>query len=344
MSRIGGEWYIWPAYWQGPSINLGQSALVGDTVSWKPYRSLQERFNRVTGTYVAANYPYNAAGNLYDANGWYDGTIQNNFEFGYQPTNYPQFAMDTDHGYIEDQWLIADGNNPLPKEIGMPCTLSVAQAQRVAKIYLMRNRYEGTGSMSCNLSAWGMQPLDVMQFTFPQHLGWNNKVLEVSGTNFHIEERSTDGGGRALAIWIDLDVNETDPSVYEWYPTLGDEQTVYAVPAGLVQTPYDVAPPTDVTLSSSTSTGVHSGLGGNSTNYAITVTWVSPADALVTSIVMQSRPNGTTTWLDAGTASAASTIGVIYGVDQGSAYDVQIASVRANGAMSAWVEVDNYTV
>ncbi|SEB40561.1 hypothetical protein SAMN05443244_0317 [Terriglobus roseus] len=113
ISRIGGQWYIWPAYWQGPSFTFDENVVLANAFQWNPYRSLKDRFNRVTGTYVAPNFPYNAAGNLYDPNGWYDGTIQNNFGFAFQPTNFPQYAMDPAHGYPSDQWLAEDGGHRL---------------------------------------------------------------------------------------------------------------------------------------------------------------------------------------------------------------------------------------
>lgn len=343
ISRIGGEWFLWPAYWQGPSFSFTQDVLLGDDFSFNPYRSLKDRTNRVTGTYTAPSYPYNAAGNVYDPSGWYDGTIENTFGFAFQPTNYPQFAMDPAHGYTVDQWLAADGGHALPMEVAMPCTLSVAQAQRVAKIMLMRNRYEGNGAMSCSIAAWGMQPTDVMQFTFAKR-GWTNKVLEITGTTLHIEERTSASGGRGVACWLDFAYCETGPDVYEWHPTAGDELTVYAVPAGLTQSPYVVSAPTGLGLSTTSSTGMNAGIGGNSTNFAIRVSWTVPLDVSVTSIEMQARPHGTTTWEDADTASAVSTSGTIYGVNQGTAYDVRIRSLRSGGAASDWIEVNNYTV
>lgn len=342
LSRIGGEWFIWPAYWQGPSLNFDKSVLLG-VPKWEPKRSLAERYNRVTGTYTAPNYPFNAAGNVYDANGWYDGTTENTFQFGFQPTNYPQYAQDPAHGYTKDEWLEEDGGYPLPKELSQPCTLSVSQAQRVAKITLMRSRYEGLGTLTCNLGVFGVQPTDVMLMTFPEYLGWNSKILEVSGFDFHIEER---GGGssssRALAVWCELEVNETSPDVYAWDPS--EEQTVYAVPAGLQQTPYVVPAPTAVSLSTTSSTGNNPGVGGNSTNYAIKVAWTAPADVLVTSIEVQAKQHSASTWLDASVASAASTTALIYGVNSGDKWDVRIRSLRSNGATSTWAEVDSYTV
>jgi hypothetical protein len=78
LSRIGGEWYIWPAAWTSPSSLINASAdqsLFVDSFSWTPKKSLPELFNRINGTYTAPNYPFNAAGDLYDSNGWYEGSI-----------------------------------------------------------------------------------------------------------------------------------------------------------------------------------------------------------------------------------------------------------------------------
>jgi hypothetical protein len=107
LSRIGGEWFIWPAAWTASTFSFDKSVLTGP-ITWTPNRSLRDLFNRVRGTYIAANYPYNVAGNLYDANGWYNGGVQNNFPFGFQPTSFPEFAKDVRHCYANDQYLEDD--------------------------------------------------------------------------------------------------------------------------------------------------------------------------------------------------------------------------------------------
>ncbi len=110
LSRIGGEWYIWPAYFQGSSFTFDENSLL-DKVQWEGRKPLSELCNRVTGTYIAPTFPYNLAGNLYDSNGYFNGVTQNNFPFSFQPTNYPMYAADALHGYGEDVYLIADTPN-----------------------------------------------------------------------------------------------------------------------------------------------------------------------------------------------------------------------------------------
>ena len=49
-------------------------------------------------TYIAANYPYNVAGNMYDSNGYYQGQMQQTFPYAFQPSSYPMYACDQRSG------------------------------------------------------------------------------------------------------------------------------------------------------------------------------------------------------------------------------------------------------
>jgi len=210
LSYIGGEWFIWPAYWQGPSAAFDKRALTG-AVQWNPYRSARDLFNRVNGTYIAANYPYNTVGNLYDSNGFYDGTLANTFPFGFQPASYPQYAADVRHGFAADQYLAEDLGIERPFDLSHSCVLSITQAQRVAKITLLRNRAQGSGTLEMNLAAWGMQEADVFLMTFPE-LGWDGKVLEIVLPTLSMEEGS--GPDEPPSLRLSFNVQETSSSIY----------------------------------------------------------------------------------------------------------------------------------
>jgi hypothetical protein len=107
VRQIGGEWYVFPAAWIGPSFSFDHGMLAGG-IEWNPTAGVDALCNTVTGTYIAPNYPYSVAGNLYDTNGYYDGEIQNNWPFAYQPTNFPQYARDPAHGYASAEDLNLD--------------------------------------------------------------------------------------------------------------------------------------------------------------------------------------------------------------------------------------------
>jgi hypothetical protein len=367
LSRIGGEWFIWPAYWQGPSFTFDEGALVGG-ISWTK-RSVTDLINRVTGTYTAPNFPYNVAGNLYDSNGWYDGSIQNNFPYAFQPTNYPQYAADELHGYGAgvDVYLTEDGGIPHPKEIAQPCCLSIAQAQRVAKIYLLRNRQQGSGSFPMSLSAWQMEPTDVMQFSMASPQNWANKYLELVSLRFRCQEVRSSDGKPARALFVQCGVQETDPSVYEW--PISEELTPYDVPAAPNSVPYIVEPPTNLAIEDDASTAAT--LQDGSTMPRVLVTWTPPDDTYVANggkievqyalntsgtirPIVFSGPaltqNGdgtwSTPWIDAGAVSGIATSKFIDGIStsQFQNITVQIRAVRSGGAASAWVSVSNHVL
>lgn len=281
LSYIGGEWFIWPAYWQGPSFTFDENALTG-SLNWKPNRSARDLVNRVNGTYIAANYPYNTAGNLYDSNGWFDGTIANTYPFGWQPTNYPQYAADVRHGYAADEYLTQDGGIERPLELAFPTVVSITQGQRLAKIALMRNRLQGSGSAEMNMAAWGMQPLDVMQFSFPA-LGWSEKYLEIAGDPAVQFAILAGDSGSAPSIRPHFSFQETAASVYEW--STSEELTAYDVPSNPAGAPWTPAPPTGMTLTSSAATALI-GLDGV-VQPRVEVQWDTPQDILTKQIQVQ---------------------------------------------------------
>jgi hypothetical protein len=354
------EWYIWPAYWQAPSFTFDKSVLI-DEVKWSPKRSLADLCNRITGTYTAANYPYNTAGNLYDSNGWYNGTIQNNFPYAFQPTNFPMYACDQVHGYGTgiDVYLQEDGGIVLPKEINLQNCLSISQSQRIAKIELMRNRQQGSGILSMGLAGLLLQPTDVIQFNFPE-IGWTSKVLEV----IHVTQKmgspgSTSSDGNAPGIWFEVEVQETDPSVYDWDPT--EELTPYDVAAITVGDSWIVPTPTNLTIQDSDATATVNGEGVSVPN--MLATWTPPLDVRVNNggaiecqyqitydvpggptapigVSLTENPDGTytTDWIDVGKFSGQATYCLIPGIPETSTVTVQIRALRANGAASDWVQ------
>jgi hypothetical protein len=343
LGRIGGEWWIWPAYWQGPSFSFGVGDLI-DAPQWVPYRSFKELFNRVSGTYTAPNYPYNIAGNLYDRNGWYYGTRDDAWPLAWQPTNFPEYAADPIHGYASDAYLAQDGGKPLPKELQLRGVISIVQAQRVAKITLMRNRFQGSGSFAMSVQAWKLQPTDVVQFTW-NIFGWTNKLLEVEAAHFRCEARKRpDSGGDddedVLALWVELALIETDPTIYEW--ATSEELTVYDVEAAPAQIGAVPAAPTGFTVTSSAATAVI-GADGIVIPRA-QLTWDAPQDVSITTIQIQYKAHTASAWNEAGSVDVGLFVAFVAGVVAGQSYDFRIRSIRRAGVWSAWVEVDNAVI
>jgi hypothetical protein len=394
-TMIGGEMYIWPAYWQGPSASF-DDAMLTSAMAWEPTCSFREVCNLVTGTYTAPNYPYNIAGNLYDSNGFHDGLIQNNFQFGFQPTNFPQYAVDQLHGYAANEYLNIDsgvsaawtsgatfaegdvvsytrviaglpyssvwkslsGGNvgnvpapgsefwvdaavPLPMEISLKTVLSISQAQRIAKINLLRSRSWGTGTLEMFLGAFALQEKDVMFFTFPLH-GWFDKLLEIRHCTWRtiVDDNPAPGElPKPPERRLVFEVKETSGSIYDWDPT--EEQNIYATPIQPPQQSRVPGPPRNMTLTSDAATALVQPDG--TIVPRIEVQWDTPLDGFVTQIQMQYQIAGASVWTDAAPVDVALNLGFIGPIIAGQIYNVRIRSVRASGAFSVWVEIDGFT-
>ncbi len=316
MARISGEWHLFPAAWIPPQLSFGPDQMVGPA-AWKPKRAYRELVNQVRGTYTAPIYPYNVAGDYYDNNGWAAGHIQNNFNGAFQLDNYPDYAEDAGHGYAADQYLAQDGGQRLTKELALSWVLSITQAQRLAKIALLRNRYQGAGNFTFNVSALQLQPCDTFFCNFPRR-GWAGKVLEVN--KFTTSLGSGESGAPQLSC--SLGVNETGPDIYAWKCTT-EEQTVYGVPALPTPGPLTPVAPTDLTVS----------VSGN----VLQLNWTAPAAAQAIAVNVQYQAATDSGFSDYGNVSADTT-SVSIQVAVAPHYNVQIRTQYVNGAYSAWVE------
>jgi hypothetical protein len=104
-------------------------------------------------------------------------------------------------------------------DLRLPFTISAAAAQRISKIYLMRNRQQGTGTLMLKLTALQSQVLDVLQWTHG-NFSFTNKLVEIS--QFRIVPKVQSGRNKSAAgpmVYCEVDVQETDPSVYSWSKT-----------------------------------------------------------------------------------------------------------------------------
>ncbi len=397
ISLIGGEVYLWPAAWIGSSAAFDESALTSG-VSWDPTAEYKSAVNQVRGTYMAPNYPYNIAGNLYDKNGFApDGTLLDTWQFGFTPASIPPYAQDPLHGYAANQWLNEDSgvtaawatgtaftlgqvvsyvtpvsigtsgttvpyyqiyksliagnlnNTPSPTstywqlapvnlrmDANYNMVLSIAQAQRLAKIDLMRARFWGRGRLEMGLAAFALQECDVMSFTFPAH-SWVAKPLEILGCTLSVKMQDGQPGelGSPPEVRVLFDVGETDPSIYTWSVT--EELSIYDVPLSQMGQSSIVAPPTAVTAVSDSSTAIV-GVDGILTPQ-IKVMWDTPQDPFATKIDCQYQLAGASTWRDAGTVSVELNEAFLGPIVAGQSYNVQICAVRPNGASSVWVAV-----
>lgn len=205
LTYTEGQFQIWPAAWTGNAFAIGSnpgggivalgefSKIAAGPIRWKPTVSIRDRFNGVKGTYIS------------QANKWMSSDL-------------PAYAQDSLHGYAtsppvpeDDANLAADGGDRRWLDIQLPFTISPAAAQRIAKIELLRRRHSGTGTLILNMAGYQIAPLDLILVTIP-YLGWVEKQFEVIETRLRAEET----GNGAPALLVEIDIQETASSIYDW--------------------------------------------------------------------------------------------------------------------------------
>lgn len=302
----------------GPDLSPGSMVLSGQALAqsagpfqWRSKVAIRDLYNGVKGTFISP------------LNNW-------------QSSDIPPYCQDEKHGYASDANLAADGGDRRWLDIQLPFTVSVATAQRLAKIELLRRRHQGTGTFAFNLALYKAAALDVVAFTLPL-LGWNAKLLEIAAHRFTPSKQQNADGSEVTLLGTELDLQETDPSVYDWSP--GEELTSagFGQSAALpdVKT---VAAPTSVTATSSSATAI-TGADGISRSRVL-VSWAPPTDGYVTNgghVEVQYERVGDTGWTGLTSVDPSVTQLYIDGVIDGNAYLVQVRFVNTAGAASSWV-------
>jgi len=338
---IGGTWKIFPAAWAGPSLSLTDDDLIGP-IKWSSKRKYRDLVNGAKGTFVCPVYPYLAAGPGLPLNQKQSGV----FNGEWQPTDFPPYCQDALHGYASDANYTADGSVRLWLDTRFPYTISAAAVQRLAKIMLLRNRQQGLGSLPCKQTSLLSQTLDVIEVTHSRWAanGWTNKLLEVAGTRLNFKTESGRGKNRKPPrFYVELDVQETDPSVYAW--STSEELTIEDGPSPAVALLTNVATPATVTLESGPAE-VIAGADGVKRSQ-ILVSWDTPTDLSILnggSMELQYQQVGTSAWTPAGTFDAGVSEAYIGNVNDGQQYLVRLRCISVAGVPSNWVVAGPITV
>jgi hypothetical protein len=337
ISYQGGVWKLFPAAWYGSTLSFDMGDLTGP-IKWSPRRKFRDLFNAVRASFICPSYPYAVSG--FDKN-HKNGSI---FDGQYQPTDAPEYAQDALHGYASDVNLAADAGIKLYTDVRYQFVTSVATCQRLMKIRLMRNRYQGTGTLQMSLAAYQTCPVDVIQLTAAP-LSWLNKYMEIEEFHFVASAKSTGEDDsedshdeeQALTLGVQVDVNETDPSIYSWSPA--EELSLENISSPQLQNSLQVADPSGLTLESDISTALVSANG--TVTPRILVAWTEPDDPFVTSggkINVQYQVNGASSWQSAPDLPGIATSCYLSGLSVGYYYSVQIRSEHAGGAVGNWVQ------
>jgi hypothetical protein len=184
----------------------------------------------------------------------------------YSATEYPAIASST--------FKTQDGNEELSAQLDLNFTTNYLEAQRLAKINLLKSRQGIVVSISCKPTCLNITAGDVVALTIAQ-LGWSGKYFRVMEWSLNED------------IGVDLVLKEEDSTAYDW--STSDAQ--------------DNAPNTSLTLiqpqvapTGLTATNQNLSLPDGTILPGVRVTWTAVSSAYVTGYELQIKLTTDTIW------------------------------------------------
>ena len=232
-------------------------------------------------------------------------------------------------------YLAADDGIYHWRDVILPFTTSSSAAQRIARINLRQAREEIIFTAKFNLTAMQLRAGDTVMLT-NANLGWSSKVFEVIAWSL-----SSDGTPPTPVI--ELQLRETDSTVYDWSVT--DEVAVEGAPNTTLPSPFSITAPTNLTLTADGTTQFIQADG--SVMPRIKVAWSAPSDQFVQSggkTVIEYKEGASTTYLTWATVDGDQTLDFISSdVRIGTSYNVRLYAQSFFNTSSTYTAVASIT-
>jgi hypothetical protein len=232
-------------------------------------------------------------------------------------------------------YLAADDGVYHWRDVILPFTTSSSAAQRIARINLRQAREEIIFTAKFNLTAMQLRAGDTVMLT-NANLGWSSKVFEVIAWSL-----SSDGTPPTPVI--ELQLRETDSTVYDWSVT--DEVAVEGAPNTTLPSPFSITAPTNLTLTADGTTQFIQADG--SVMPRIKVAWSAPNDQFVQSggkTVIEYKEGASTTYLTWATVDGDQTLDFISSdVRIGTSYNVRLYAQSFFNTSSTYTAVASIT-
>ena len=302
IAWVGGEWFIHAGVYRQPVITLDEDDLVAP-VTFPTKQPIRSNFNRVRGIYAGP------------VNGWQAGDI---------PPVVNALYLSEDGG--EESWLDTEYH----------FTNSSSAAQRLGKIALEKVRQGITLTLSCKLTAWGIQPGGNFRFKF-EPAGWtgSGKVFTCTSMEFY-EERKDDG----IVIRIRIEARETASGVFDW--NNGEETTVDLAPNTNLPNPFFTPAPVNVQLSSGTDELIEKGDGTIASR--LKVSWDLPTNLFIGEAQVQYKKVADVEWISLRDVTTDINSVWTFEVADGVEYHARVRFVNNLGIHSEWTLSGDHTV
>ncbi len=186
LVAAGSTWHLHAGVYDAPTVTLDESDLAGP-VKVQALVSRRENCNGVKGTFTDP-------------------------DSHWQPTDFPPLASAA--------YMALDNNERVWRDLDLTAFVSRGtQAQRLAKIELLRTRQGFSAELLCKLTAYGAMTGRTLAVTNAQ-FGWAAKPFEVAGSKFSVA-----GDG---SLGVALTLRETAAAIYDW--STSEEQSVDIAP------------------------------------------------------------------------------------------------------------------
>ena len=337
----GGKYHIQGAEYRAPTFSFDESQIIS-SIKTQTKQSRRSLYNSVKGTFVSAekdfkvlDYPAQilktAAGSFItgtkyrilfvgDTDFTAIGAAANEVGVEFTATGAGTGTGTASKSIVEDGAKI---NLDMP----LPFVSNNIQAQRLAKIALLRSRQQVVISMTVNLSGLRCKVGDVINIDYDK-LGYSAKTFEIIGYQLTVSQSGE--------IGVQLDCIETASSVYDW-STADEEDFLSGGELDL----YDGRTVNDVTGFTLTEDSL---LGPDGTlKSSVILDWTAPDDAFVDFYKIRYNENGTTTYFHVETKETNLTI---QNLDRsgGKTYDFRIQVQNLLGVSSSGVTLSNQSL
>ena len=229
LTYSGGEYFVDGAEYKAPTLTFTESDIVSD-IQTQTKQSRRGIYNGVKGIFVSE-------------------------EKNFKVLDYP--------AQISSTYETEDGD-PIYLDMALPCVTNNTQAQRLAKIALLKSRQQVVMTMTTNLKGLRVKVGDTIQVT-NDRLNYSSKVFEVIDYSLAI----TDG-----ALGVNLSCIETASAIYDW--TTSDEEDFLS---GGELALYDGRTVDNVTSVGHTPIGLKGPDGKLITS--VDLAWTAPTDAFI---------------------------------------------------------------
>ena len=274
-----GKWRMKAAKYITPTVTLDEGDLRSG-ISLSTRHSRRNNFNKVKGTFRGS-------------------------ETDWQTADYPTVT--------DSAFLTADNNIENVVDVPLPFTSDSVTAQRLANIFLRRNREQLTFSASFGLKAFQVQVGDFVYINNTR-FGWSNKVFEVTTWTFGL----VDG----LDLQVQMTLREISEAVFTLFDASIFENNNTSLPSAFYVEPVGLVVTGEVRIIKESLTDV----------IIATVTATQPDN--VERVEVQFKKTADTKWTVIGVGDLGDYEAIA--VDPSTTYDIRARSYSFLGVKSEW--------